>query len=77
MLPFQVISQRRGRKYEIETMTEEVPVTVFLFDVLYDDGQDFTRAQYLERRAELTKIVKESDQVRIAEQLMSDDADEL
>ena len=77
MLPFQVISQRRGRKYEIEAMAEEVPVTVFLFDVLYDDGQDFTLTPYLERRAELTKIVKESDQVRIAEQLMSDDADDL
>ncbi len=77
MLPFQVISQRRGRKYEIEAMAEEVPVTVFLFDVLYDDGQDFTLTPYLERRAELTKIVKESDQVRIAEQMMSDDADEL
>jgi DNA ligase-1 len=77
MLPFQVVSQRRGRKYEIETMTEEVPVTVFLFDVLYDDGQDFTLTPYMERRGELTKIVKESDQVRIAEQLMTEDADEL
>jgi DNA ligase 1 len=77
MLPFQVVSQRRGRKYEIETMAEEVPVTVFLFDVLYDDGQDFTLTPYLERRVELTKIVKESDQVRIAEQLMTEDADEL
>jgi DNA ligase-1 len=77
MLPFQVVSQRRGRKYEIETMAEEVPVTVFLFDVLYDDGQDFTLTPYLERRIELTKIVKESEQVRIAEQLMTEDADEL
>jgi DNA ligase-1 len=77
MLPFQVVSQRRGRKYEIETMAEEVPVTVFLFDVLYDDGQDFTLTPYLDRRAELRKIVKESDQVHIAEELMTEDADEL
>jgi DNA ligase-1 len=77
MLPFQVVSQRRGRKYEIETMAEEVPVTVFLFDVLYDDGHDFTLTPYLERRIELTKIVKESEPVRIAEQFMTEDADEL
>jgi len=77
MLPFQVVSQRRGRKYEIEAMSEEVPVTVFLFDVLYDDGQDFTLTPYLERRVELTRIVKESEQARVAEQLMTEDADEL
>ncbi len=77
MLPFQVVSQRRGRKYEIETMAEEVPVTVFLFDVLYADGHDFTLTPYLGRRKELTKIVNESEQVRVAEQLVTDDADEL
>jgi len=77
MLPFQVVSQRRGRKYEIETMAEEVPVTVFLFDVLYGDGRDFTLAPYLDRRKELTKIVAESEQVRIAEQLVTEDAEEL
>ena len=77
MLPFQVVSQRRGRKREIETMAEEVPVTVFLFDLLYAEGRDFTITPYLERRKELTKIVRESDQVRIAEQLLTDDPEEL
>lgn len=77
MLPFQVVSQRRGRKHDIETMAEEVPVTVFLFDVLYDDGQDFTLTPYSERRIELTRIIRESEQVRVAEQLMTEDADEL
>ncbi len=77
MLPFQVVSQRRGRKHEIETMAEEVPVTVFLFDLLYAEGRDFTITPYLERRKELTKIVRESDQVRIAEQLLTDDPEEL
>jgi len=77
MLPFQVVSQRRGRKYEIETMAEEVPVTVFLFDILYAKGHDFTLTPYLERRKELTKVVNESEQVRIAEQLLTEDSAEL
>jgi len=68
MLPFQVISQRRGRKYEIEKMAEEIPVTVFLFDVLYVDGRDMTRVPYLQRRKELVKIIKPSEHVTIAEQ---------
>jgi DNA ligase-1 len=58
-------------------MTEEVPVTVFLFDVLYDDDQDFTLKSYPERRTELIKIVRESDQIQIADQLMTEDAEEL
>jgi len=77
MLPFQVVSQRRGRRHEIETMSEEIPVAVFLFDVLFGDDQDFTLKPYPERRIELTKIVKESDRVRIAGQLATEDADEL
>jgi len=77
MLPFQVVSQRRGRKHEIEIMTEEVPVTLFLFDVLYADGRDLTLTPYLDRRKELAGIVNESEQVRIAEQLVTEDSHEL
>ncbi len=77
MLPFQVVSQRRGRKHEIETMTEEVPVTLFLFDVLYADGHDFTLTPYPDRRKELAGIVRESEQVHVAEQLVTEDPDEL
>ena len=69
MLPFQVISQRRGRKYEIERMAEEIPVTVFLFDALYVNGRDLTLSPYLERRKQLVKVVSPSEHVMIAEQL--------
>jgi DNA ligase-1 len=68
MLPFQVISQRRGRKYEIEKMAEEIPVTIFLFDALYVDGKDMTSIPYLGRRNELVRIVDPSEHVMIAEQ---------
>ncbi len=58
-------------------MKEEIPVTVFLFDILYADGQDFTLTPYLDRREELTKIVRESEQVRIAEGLLTENPAEL
>jgi DNA ligase-1 len=70
MLPFQVISQRRGRKYELTRATEEIPVTAFLFDLLYLDGKDFTQEPYLERRGQLLKIVKPSEHVSMANQLL-------
>jgi DNA ligase-1 len=77
MLPFQMISQRRGRKYEIEKMAEEIPVVVFLFDLLYADGEDYTLHPYPERREALKKITEESEHVKISEQLVTDDPAEL
>lgn len=77
MLPFQVISQRRGRKHEIQKMTEEVPVTVFLFDILYLNGKDLTLDPYLERRKHLLKVTKSSDHLMIAEQMQARDPERL
>lgn len=77
MLPFQVISQRRGRKHEIQKMTEEVPVTVFLFDILYLNGKDLTLDSYLERRKHLLKVTKSSDHLMIAEQMQARDPERL
>ena len=73
MLPFQVISQRRGRKYEIQRMSEEIPVTVFLFDILFLNGRDMTLTPYLERRKELVKIIEPSEHVAIAHQHLTKD----
>ena len=73
LLPFQVVSQRRGRKYEISKMADEVPVTAFLFDVLYLNGQDLTQLSYLDRRKELVEVVKTSERVFIAQQTIVND----
>ncbi len=77
MLPFQVISQRRGRKYEIERMSEEIPVTIFLFDALFVNGRDLTPSPYLERRKELVKIVDVWEHVVVAEQFVTRDSKKL
>lgn len=73
MLPFQMISQRRGRKYEIERMAEEIPVTTFLFDALFVNGRDLTLTPYLERRKELVKITDPSEHIVIAKQIVTRD----
>jgi DNA ligase-1 len=77
LLPFQVVSQRRGRKYEIEKMIAEVPVVLYLFDALYVDGEDLTLKPYLERRKRLTEVVKETDRIKISESLVSDNPKEI
>ncbi|MEM2882777.1 MAG: ATP-dependent DNA ligase [Candidatus Bathyarchaeia archaeon] len=76
MMPFQMISQRRGRKYMVEEMAEEIPVIFFAFDALYA-GRDLTREPYPVRRRELEGIVRETDFVKIAERKIVSDPVEL
>lgn len=54
MRPFGEVAQRRGRK-NVEEVMAEVPVTCFLFDCLYLDGEDLTQKPLPERRAALTR----------------------
>lgn len=56
MLPFQVISQRRGRKFELDRMIDEIPVKYIVFDCMYIDGVDITNSSYTERRSAINRI---------------------
>ncbi len=77
MLPFQMVSHRRGRKYGIEKIVEEIPVVLFLFDVLYLNGEDMTLKPYPERRKALEKWIKETDNIKLAHRIVSGDIDEI
>ena len=57
-LPFQSISQRIKRKYDIERMSEEFPVEVNVFDVLYYEGKNMLNEPFKERHSLLNKIIK-------------------
>ncbi len=70
LLPFQLVSQRRGRKYELEKMVEEIPIAVFLFDLLYADGNDFTQVAYPERRRTLGRLVRVSERLSLSNQII-------
>lgn len=52
MLPFQTVTHRR-KKHGMEEAVKSVPVRMFMFDILYRDGEDMTNRPYLERRNEL------------------------
>ena len=76
LLPFQELMHRR-RKYGIEKAMEEYPVSLYMFDVLYVDGEDYTLKPYMERRKELEKIIVQGDQVKVVPNLVTDDLDKL
>jgi len=66
MKPFQELMHRR-RKYGVEEAMKLFPVTLFLFDVLYVDGEDLTLKPYYERRKRLLEIVEETERFKVAE----------
>ncbi len=56
-LPFQSISQRIQRKYDIKRMSEEYPVEVNVFDILCYDSKNLINEEFSERRKLIEKIV--------------------
>lgn len=71
--PFEAISQRIKRKYEIEKLVKELPVEINVFDVLFYDGKSYLDKPFMERRKLVEKIVHEKEFViRPAIQIVTD-----
>src|SRR3989338_4316719 len=67
--PFQLLSRRIQRKYDIEKMVKDIPVQVNLFDMIYLDGKNYMKEPLKERWKALGKIVKESKNLKLAEHI--------
>src|SRR5206468_12439937 len=70
LLPFQLVSQRRGRKYELERTIQEIPVALFAFDLLYNHGTDYTQLEFPRRREALAKIIRPSEKLDLSRQII-------
>ena len=66
--PFQDVSRRRGRKYDLERLREEVPVCLFLFDVLLEGGTPVYGDDFPRRRERLGELLRPTERVRLATQ---------
>lgn len=65
MQSFQKVTHRR-RKHGMDDAVKEVPVRIFMFDMLYVDGKDMTTTPYLQRRSALTEWFDISDNVQMS-----------
>lgn len=65
MQSFQEVTHRR-RKHGMSDAVKEVPVRIFLFDILYVDGDDMTNVPYLQRREAIKKWFDISDNVQMS-----------
>lgn len=71
-LPFQRLSQRIKRKYDIEKTIKEIPVKINFFDLVYINGKSYFKKSFKERRNELEKIIKViPNKIELAEQLIT------
>jgi DNA ligase-1 len=58
--PFQQLSRRIRRKYNIEEVAKEIPVRMDLFDIVWVNGENWMKRPLSERWSELKKIIDES-----------------
>jgi len=76
MLPFQELMHRK-RKYEVEKAMEEFPVILYLFDILYLNGEELIDLPLLKRKEILEKTIKTDEWIRFAEKRIINNIDEL
>ena len=73
-MPFQTLSQRIKRKYEIEKAIKETPIQLNLFDTVYLNGETLFDLPLEKRRKILEDNVKEiKGKIQLAKQLVTKD----
>lgn len=72
-LPFQTVLRRFRRKYDIDSLREEIRMVPNVFDLLYLDGETLIDLPFSERRKKLESILT----VHLAPQVVSDDPEEI
>lgn len=66
---FQSLQRRMNLEYdkEIQILSHQIPVTYYLFDILYLDGQNLQNLSFLERRRILSKVVQSNSDIKISD----------
>jgi DNA ligase-1 len=70
---FQQILKRFRRKYDVEVMKDQIPLQLFLFDIVYIDGESLFDTSLTRRRKRLEECLKPSDTIKLAYQIVTSD----
>ncbi|MGC9037843.1 MAG: ATP-dependent DNA ligase [Candidatus Micrarchaeia archaeon] len=68
--PFQETIQRK-RKHGVEEKSEELPLHLFAFDLLYYNGEDYLDKPYEERRKKLEEVIPGNGTIRLADRIIA------
>jgi DNA ligase-1 len=72
-IPFQHLMRRFKRVHAVEDMTEKIPVKLYLFDILYLNGESLIAVPYLQRRQILAENV---GKIPLTKQMVTDNTEE-
>jgi DNA ligase-1 len=72
-IPFQHLMRRFKRVHAIEDMIEKIPVKLYLFDILYLNGESLISVAYMQRRRLLAEI---SGEIPLTKQIATDKIEE-
>jgi DNA ligase-1 len=61
-LPFQETVQRK-RKYNVKEKAKEIPLKLFVFELLYFNGESFLEKPFIERRKKINSLIKTTGDV--------------
>ena len=76
VIPFQELSKRIKRKYDIEKLREQIPVEVRPFDLIYNE-EPLVERPYSERWNQLKQIVGENGNVHLADHVEASEKSEV
>ena len=76
-LPFQFLSRRIRRKYDIEEMMREIPIQANLFDIVLFENNELFEKPLEERRKLLESIIENNEKIKIADKLITVDEKEI
>ena len=74
-LPFQAVLQRFGRKHSVAKMVDEIPLVLYLFDVLFNNGESLFDVTQKDRRERLERLFEPTKQVQITESRITNKRD--
>lgn len=75
--PFQYVLRRLRRKHQILDISEKIPLKLYLFDCLLVENRSLIDLTLKERRETLIQSVKESDIVKVAQNIASKEVSEI
>ncbi len=75
-LPFQ-ITMHRKRKYDIDKLKKEIPLKVYVFDIMLYNDKEMVNEKYLERRKLVERLFKNRDKFEPTEMKICSTTEEI
>lgn len=71
-LPFQAVLMRLGRKHGVAEKAREIPLVLYLFELVFHQGRDLMNVPQSERRKRLQSLFRPTKRVMMTETMVSD-----